>query len=54
MQGVIVKDKWATLELIPFATKTTDRPALVLTPRTDPELFTLLVGRFERLWAASA
>ncbi len=53
MQGVIVKDKWAMIELIPYVTVTTDRPALVLTPDTDPDVFTLLTGRFERLWADS-
>jgi hypothetical protein len=53
MQGVIVKDKWATIELFPYATATTDRPALVLTPNKDADLFTLIVGRFERLWADS-
>jgi hypothetical protein len=53
MQGVIVKDTWAMIELIPYATVTTDRPALALTPKTDAELFALLAGRFERLWADS-
>jgi hypothetical protein len=51
MQGVIVKDKWAMIELIPYATETNERPALLLAPSTDPELFALLVDRFEQLWA---
>jgi len=50
MQGIIVRDKWAVLELIPYATHTNDRPALVLTPERDSELFGLFVRQFERLW----
>lgn len=41
------------VELIPYATVTTDRPALLLTPDTDPEVFALLVDRFEQLWKNS-
>jgi hypothetical protein len=53
MQGIIVKRKWAMVELIPYATVTTDRPALLLTPDTDPEVFALLVDRFDQLWKNS-
>jgi hypothetical protein len=53
MQGIIVRGKWAMVELIPYATVTTDRPALLLTPDTDPEVFALLVDRFEQLWKNS-
>jgi hypothetical protein len=50
MQGIIVHDKWAVLELIPYATHPNERPALVLTPESDSELFALFAKQFERLW----
>jgi len=53
MQGLIVKDSWALIELIPFNTHTHDRPALLLTPGADPELFELFRQKWEDLWMAS-
>lgn len=54
LQGLIVGDSWALVELIPFNTMTDDRPALVLTPKSDPELFELFRRKFEDLWNANA
>jgi hypothetical protein len=50
MQGIIVHNRWAVLELIPYATHTNDRPALILTPERDSELFELFNRQFELLW----
>jgi len=54
MQGLIVKDSWALVELIPFCTATHDRPALLLTPKTDPELFELFTQKWENLWDSAS
>lgn len=50
MQGVIVSERWALIELLPYATHPDQRPALLLKPKTDPDLFALFKGQFERLW----
>jgi hypothetical protein len=50
MQGVIVHGKWACIELLPYATHKHERPALVLTPQSDPDAFKLVAERFEKLW----
>lgn len=50
MQGVIVHGKWACIELMPYATHKHERPALVLTPHSDPDAFRLVAERFEMLW----
>jgi hypothetical protein len=50
MQGLIVKDSWAIIELIPFHTHPNDRPALILTPKGNPELFRLFTEKWEELW----
>ena len=49
-QGLIVKDRWAVIEMLPFHTHPMDRPALILTPTADPELFEMFSGKFESLW----
>lgn len=53
MQGLIVDGHWAVIELLPYATHKNDRPALVLTPKADPELFDLFKARFEAMWSES-
>ncbi len=50
MQGIIVHDKWALIELMPHATHKNERPALVLTPQSDADAFRLFAEQFEKLW----
>jgi hypothetical protein len=50
MQAVIVGQQWALVELLPYATFKNDRPALILTPKTDPDAFLLFRNKFEKLW----
>lgn len=50
MQGLIVAGKWALVELLPYAAGPHERPALLLTPQSDPEAFTSISAQFERLW----
>ena len=50
LQGVLVRDKYLTLELIPYNTQNADRPGIFLTQKENSELFILLQERFIRLW----
>ena len=50
MQGYIVEGKYAVVELMPYRVHPTDRPALVLRPHRDRQMYTLLRQRFELLW----
>ena len=52
MQGVIVKDDWALIELILYDSRTVMRPALLLNNReeSDREAFRLFSDRFRALW----
>jgi len=45
-QGVLVSNRWACIELVPYWTHTDDRPALLLTPQANPSTFGLM-------WAAT-
>jgi len=53
MQGLVVEDSWALIELIPFSAQPEERPALLLTPKSDPELFSFFRQKFEDLWKAN-
>ena len=50
LQGLIVENSWAIIEMLPFQTNTMERPALILTPNGDPELFQLFSEKWEQLW----
>ena len=50
MQGILVRDKYIAVELIPYDTQTGDRPGLLLTRNEDPELFNLFQQKFISLW----
>jgi hypothetical protein len=49
MQGVIVLDDWALIELIPYRTEPDSRPAIFLSETADPELFKLFQSSFKML-----
>jgi hypothetical protein len=49
MQGVIVLDDWALIELIPYHTAPTDRPAMFLSASLDTHLFPLFQSAFQAL-----
>jgi lambda repressor-like predicted transcriptional regulator len=52
LQGVIVKDKWALIEMIPYDTKPGFRPALLLRRDVDSEhsAFEFFSDRFLAMW----
>jgi len=50
MQGILVRDKYVTVELLPFNTQFNDRPGLYLTRKDDPDLFHLFQDKFIELW----
>jgi hypothetical protein len=50
MQGLIVGDELAMIELLPYSTAPDDRPALILSRGLNPDAFALLRESFERLW----
>jgi len=50
MQGYVVTDQWALVELIPYRTQPNERPALLLTKKSDAEAFGLFSDRFQKLW----
>ena len=52
MQGVIVKDRYALVELLPYRLHPFERPALVLRAFRDRKLFDLFTQSFETLIAA--
>jgi hypothetical protein len=49
MQGVIVLDDWALVELIPYHTAPDDRPAMFLSASLDTSLFSLFQSAFMAL-----
>ena len=49
MQGVIVVDNWALVELLRYHTKLENRPALFLSASLDVELFLLFQAAFKEL-----
>lgn len=49
MQGVIVVDDWALIELIPYRTQPTDRPAMFLSASLEKDLFFLFQSSFKAL-----
>jgi len=54
MQGLIVSDRWAMVELLPYTTPPGERPALILNRKAEPELFSLFKNQWEKLWDDSA
>jgi hypothetical protein len=50
MQGIVVKDRWALLELLPYGVRTRERPALLLDARTNVDLYEVLCSPLERLF----
>lgn len=50
LQGILVRDKYASIELLPFDTQTDNRPGLFLTRSEDRELFNLFQDKFIKLW----
>jgi len=54
MQGTIVKDKWALIELLPYHTGTKHRPGLLVTQQEAPQTLHLLWEKFEELFDTRA
>ncbi len=54
MQGVLVKEEWALIELIPYHTTKDKRPALFLSAKYDRELWTLFNNTFSQLYDDNA
>jgi hypothetical protein len=50
MQGILVEDQWALVELMPFHRTTGERPALYLVSSIDTELFALFQSAFRDLF----
>jgi hypothetical protein len=50
LQGIIVKNEWALIELLPFHKKPNQRPAIYLSAEYDQELFELFTSAFEDLF----
>jgi hypothetical protein len=53
LQGVLVRDRDMSVELIPFDTQTRDRPGLFLTQKEDPDIFSLFQEKFVALWESA-
>jgi hypothetical protein len=53
MQGLIVKDQWALIELLPFHKSVRERPALYLSASLDAEMFSLFDTAFDSLYNCS-
>ncbi|MGD0567623.1 MAG: hypothetical protein ABSA78_04395 [Candidatus Sulfotelmatobacter sp.] len=53
MEGVLVKDKWVVVEVMPFGVPTADRPGLVLNADKEPESFAIFQKAFIDLWRNS-
>ena len=50
LQIILVGDKYATIELLPYNTHPRERPGLVITRKANPELFQLIQEKYLRLW----
>lgn len=53
MQGLVVRDMYAYIELMPYSTRPRERPGLVITPEAQPEIFQQYQDRFFELWKDS-
>lgn len=53
LQIIVVGDEYAKVELLPYNTPPNDRPGLVITSNTNPELFQILKNKCMNLWDAS-
>lgn len=53
LQGIIVKDDWALIELLPYRTKKEERPAIFVSARFDKDLYSLFEHQFGALWEHS-
>jgi hypothetical protein len=54
LQGHIVKDQYALIELLTFHTPPDDRAAILATKKDTPALFNLFSSKFEKLWLESS
>ncbi len=50
LQLIMVGDKYAIVELLPYDTHPRERPGLVITRKENPELFQLFREKYLRLW----
>ncbi|MGA7909671.1 MAG: hypothetical protein WCA16_19850, partial [Candidatus Sulfotelmatobacter sp.] len=51
MQGLVVLDDWALIEMIPYRLSPAERPSIFLSAALDPELFPLFQSAFRCLLA---
>lgn len=50
LQAIIVGDKYAIVELLPYDTHPHERPGLIIFRKDNPELFSLFQEKYLRLW----
>lgn len=50
MQGILVRDDWALVELMPYRVPPNRRPAMYLTATGNPEVFPVFQQSFDELW----
>jgi hypothetical protein len=53
LQGLLVRDRYVVVELIPYDTRTRDRPGILITRDLDLELFNLFQEKFFSLWESA-
>lgn len=54
MQGFIVKDEYALIELLTYRSNTEDRAAILVRKDNNKELFDLFSSSFEKLWSENS